>query len=298
MGKLNKDSWWWRKGRVLVIAALVLALTGSFTRLWDGAAWDAVRERQPELNLASVEDALGQGMIIGLLGGFRTLIADMLFINANVHWQNKDRPKTETLLRMVTAVDPRPMFFWLNGARMIGYDMPVWRVQELGGFDEVPKALKDQIWADYAHRAMHFIEGAKEFHPEDYRVPLEIAQIYNNRLEDKEKAAEWYLETTRYPDAPFFVARIHAELLRQAGREREAYNYLRNLYSTLPDDNPMATKPVVLGRIRDLEESLDLPAFQRLPLQAEERWYHSTDIRMDRSVNEDAYNVRIGEPAQ
>lgn len=295
MGKMNKDSWWRRKGKVLLVSVLVLTLMGGFCRLWDGNAWNAIRTRQPELNLARVEDALGQGMVIGLLGGFRTLIADMLFINANVHWQNKDRPKTETVLRMVTAIDPRPMFFWINGARMIGYDMPVWRVQELGGFDKVPKAVKDQIWADYAHRAMNFIEGAKEFHPDDYRVPLEIAQIYNNRLEDKEKAAEWYLEASRYPNAPYFIGRIHAELLKQVGRERDAYNYLRSIYPTLPDDNPMATKPVILGRIRELEESLNIPTFQRLPLQPSERWYSNTNIFADPSINEDAYTVRIGE---
>ena len=56
-------------------------------------------------------------------------------------------------------------------------------------------------------------------------------QIYLNRLKDLEQAAAWFLSASQQEDAPFFAARIYAELLRRMNQPQAAYAYLKGLVS-------------------------------------------------------------------
>ncbi|MGE9294458.1 MAG: tetratricopeptide repeat protein [Puniceicoccales bacterium] len=267
-----KRNIWLQRVLTLAVCVCVLVIAGLALSPLQRKAWGDVRSLQPELNLKGVEGALGQGLVVGLLGGFRTIIADMVFIRANVYWEKKDRAKTEALINLTTSIDPRPMFFWVNGARIMAYDIPIWRIREAGGLDTVPKSIQTQIYQEQAQRGLDLMDKAAEYFPGNHKIPLEKAQIYNNKLNDKEKAAEYFLKAYETEGGPYFAARIHAELLRQLDRKEEAYNFYRKLYAELPDDDPMANKPVILERIRELEKELDTPALQRLPAQPQEKF--------------------------
>lgn len=268
-----KESWLYRRGRLWVVCLLVLLVAGVVLSPLQNRVWPQVKASQPELNLAQVEGALGQGVVIGILGGFRTLLADIVFLRANYFWERKDRAATEALINLTTSVDPRPMFFWQNGSRMVAYDIPVWRVQEAGGLDKVSTEQADRIYAEQADRGMAIMHRAAQFHPGDYRVPLEIAQIYSNKLKDDEKAAEYYLKAWEMPNAPYYTARIYAELLRRLDRKREAYDFLRKLYDqAMASGDPRANSQVILERIRDLEKELNLPSLERLTQQRGEHF--------------------------
>ncbi len=245
-----------RFGRTLFVFS-VLALVGLMARPLEQPAWARVKAGQPELNLAALEGALGQGLVIGVLGGFRAVVADFLFIRLNAIWEAKEREKMMPLLRLVTTIDPRPEFFWINGARMVAYDVPNWRIQKEGGYDVVPEARQDAIDQEQAELAFSLLRKALEFHAENPRIYLEFAQIYLNRLSDLENAAEWFLRASKKPDAPYYAARIHAELLRRMGKLEEALQFLRQLYKRLPDDEPFAQKEVVAERIQSLESALE-----------------------------------------
>lgn len=249
--------------RLLNISLLVLtlALIGLFTRPIEGHAWREVKAGQPEMNLKGIEGALGQGLVIGMLGGFRSIIADFLWIQTNTIWENQDRVKLDTMIRLVTTIDPRPDFFWINGARMIAYDVPNWRIKEEGGYFELPESRQQQIDQEQAEQAFTLLETARKFHPDKARLYLETGQIYMNRLKDNLKAAEWFLLASQKPDAPYYAARIYAELLRREGKNKEAYEFLKYLYQELPDD-PRTQKPIILDRIREIEITLEIPFWQ------------------------------------
>jgi hypothetical protein len=152
---------------------------------------------------------------------------------------------------------------------MIAYDMPNWRIDKAGGYDAVPDAVKRRFDEEQSSVAIKYLENALEFHPGEPLLILEIANVHLNRLKDNETAAKLYLEASRYPDAPFYAARIHAELLRKIGRNAEAYAFLKQLHPTLPTDDIGAMADVVLGRIRELEDEMSLPEAQRFqPSQA------------------------------
>lgn len=253
----------WLRFRAVSLTLVFLLVVGLLSRPLESPAWERVKSGQPELNLAGVEGALGQGIVVGMLGGFRAITADFLWLQTNVVWERRDRAKLDSMVRLVTSIDPRPTFFWINSARMIAYDVPNWRIREEGVYGEVPEWRQEQIDLEQANQAFAHIERALEFHPDHPRLLLEIAQIYLNRLDDPAAAAPWFLRASEEPDAPYFAARIYAELLRRQGKHAEAYEFLTDLFRKLPDDDPYAQKDIILERIRELESTLGIAEPER-----------------------------------
>jgi hypothetical protein len=247
-----------RRRILFVVAALGLA--GVLLRPLEARAWRAHVARQPTLEWRNLDGALGQGITLGLLGGFRALAADLLWLRANAAWERCDLAGTHAALALVAAVDPRPVGFWLNGARMIGYDMPYWRIDALGGQTAVPTNVVRHVMDEQARAAVAHLEKAFASHPGDPLVHIEIANLQLQRLDDLPGATEHYRQAALQPTAPFYAARVYAELLRRQGRERAAYDWLVALHPKLPPEreNPYAMADTVLARIRELEERLAL----------------------------------------
>lgn len=259
--KLLPHPLWQRLSRILLIL-LILCLLGLLTRPIEAPTWEIVKAGQPEMNLAGIEGALGQGLVVGVLGGFRAIMADFLWIRTNTIWERRDRVKLDAMVRLVTTLDPRPEFFWINASRMIAYDVPHWRIREEGGYNAVPEARQQAINLDQSTQAFDLIDEALEFHPDRAKLYLEKGQIYLNRLKDDANAATWFLKASQQSDAPYFAARIYAELLRKQGKNQEAYAFLKELHTTLPDI-PLAQKGIILERIRELEKTLKVPFGER-----------------------------------
>jgi len=255
------------KWRALGIIFATLLLTGIVVQPIQRPAWEVLREHEPALDLASLEGALGQGITVGLLGGFRALVANFMWLRVNAVWERDDLPGTQTLIQFTTTIDPRPLFFWLNGSRMIGYDMPVWRIRvherRLGSWEDVPDTIIHRIEAEQATVAINYLERSLGFHPDHPLIYVEIANLYLRKMRDVETAAAFYRRAAEQPTAPAYAARIHAELLRRIGRDQEAYEWLTEVYTRLDPHSPMHRSDVVLQRIQDLEEDLGIPPEQR-----------------------------------
>lgn len=255
-----------------LVVLLVLALAGVVTRPLENPAWVIVRAEQPALRLESIQGALGQGVTAGLLGGFRAIVADFFWIRANVGWADSDLPATQTLIKLVTTIDPRPQFFWINGANIIAYDMPHWRIIEAGGYEVVPESEQRRFDREQAALALRLLKEGFVYHPHAVALYVCQANIQLNRSKDIAAAAESYRLAALQPGAPYFAARVYGELLRRMGRKQEAYLWLKQLYPTLPKASDlgraspaqieMAMADIVLGRIRELEKELHIPESQ------------------------------------
>jgi hypothetical protein len=248
---------------IAVVTLAALAATSLALRPLEGPAWDEVRARGMGIDAPGIESAVGQGVVAGLLGGFRALGAEFLWLKVNSEWEEKNLPATETAIRAVTAIDSRPVYFWINGARMIAYDMPNWRIERGGGFDVVPLTVRTRVDEEQARIALEMLADARQVHPESAELVIEVANIYLRRLHDITTAAQLYRQAAELPGAPFYAARIHAELLRNLGRRQEAHVWLVHLHQTLPRDVPEAMPEVVLARIREIEDELGMPVESR-----------------------------------
>ena len=69
-------------------------------------AWRGVRPHIPEIGRKELEPTLGQGVLLGILGGLRTVVADLTWIRSYVLWERRDRAGCEALMRAACALDP------------------------------------------------------------------------------------------------------------------------------------------------------------------------------------------------
>jgi hypothetical protein len=244
---------------MLALVAALAAIGAGLDRV-AAPAWDAARARQPALRLDSSMIAAGQGVTLALLGGFRALVADVVWLRMYVLWERHDLPGTQSLIRLVTAIDPRPVYFWLNGARILANDLSAWRVQAAGGYAVAGPAVEERIHREQGAMALAHLESAMAFHPASAELWIERANVQLHRMRDVAAAAESYRRAWEQPRAPYYAARLHAEMLRRAGRKPEALEFLTALYPKLPAGDESAARDVVLDRIRDLERELGVPA--------------------------------------
>ncbi|MSU65811.1 MAG: hypothetical protein EXS38_06870 [Opitutus sp.] len=246
-----------------VVLVAGLAVSGAVLGRVAAPVWTGMRQSEPGLRLDSVAVAGGRGVTLALLGGFRTLVADGTWLRMYLLWEQRDLPSTDSLIHLVTTLDPRPVYFWLNGARILAYDLSAWRIELAGGYDVVPASEQTRIDREQAGRAMAFLAVAMGFHPATADLWIERANIELNRLRDVAAAAESYRRAFEMPQGPYYAARLHAQLLRRLGRKAEALDWLVRLHPRLPAQDDAAGADVVLGRIRELEAELGLPAAQR-----------------------------------
>jgi len=192
----------------------------------------------------------GRGGVMAVLGGLRAAVAGGCWLRANLAWEQRNAEAVQAWLELTVASDERPAYFWLNGARMMAYDVPEWLPSR------APAAVRQRAAEQQAQRAIRFLEKGLRWHGADAGLYVEMANIHLRRRGDPGSAARCYRLAADQPGAPYYAARIHAVLLCQLGRPEEALAWLRRVLATLPPDDPAAQAEVVRARIRLIEQEL------------------------------------------
>ena len=193
----------------------------------------------------------GQGTILPVVVGFRSAVASGYWLLANQAWERRELAATKAYLDLTVAADARPVYFWLNGARMLAYDQPLWRIP-----DAAPQAYREHIYDEQAEAALEFLAKGLRWHGDDAALFIEMANIHLQCTGDLTQAATWYRRAAREPGAPYYAARLYAELLQRMGRLEEARDWLREILPGLPVDDAAAGRTVVVERIRVLDRLL------------------------------------------
>jgi len=194
---------------------------------------------------------LGGSGLLGVLGGMRAAVASGFWLRTNQAWERQDAAATAALLQLTVAADERPLYFWINGARMLAYDLPAW-----AGTAGQPEAARRKTAAEGVTAAQVFLAAGRHAHPDSAELLIEAGNIQLRAGGDREAAAASFRRAAERPGAPYYAARIHAELLRGLGRPREALGWLRKILPALPADDPAACRAVVEQRIKALEAEL------------------------------------------
>ncbi len=208
--------------------------------------------------LRNLDSQFGQGLSVAILGGYRSVAANLVWLSMNRNWEQRDLAGTLGKLAFATSIDPRPELFWLNGSRIIANDMPTWIVG-MGNSDSLTHSTEGMaIASQFAHRALGFLEGSRVYHEQNPKIYIEEAMILWRKANDLESAVNRFERAISIKNAPYYAYRIFAELLVKLDRKEEALKLLETHYETLPDDSIEAMKPVVADRIRNLRRELEI----------------------------------------
>lgn len=191
----------------------------------------------PPADLQLFEGA-GQAVLIGVLGGVRALVADALWLRGNYYWQQKNIGLTETTLRTVTRLQPDYEYFWLETARIVTYDMPVWR---FGRNFNLPRTVERAIRVQQAERGLEILREAEGFLPNSALLAAEQARIIWMILQDNLEASRLYqVAFERTGNRRLLYARFAAIALVQEGLPEQADKWLREVLENFnPDLDPL-----------------------------------------------------------
>jgi hypothetical protein len=247
---------------ILAFAAIFLLFAGMLT----APLKNAVRGALSGTGEAGAGRHPGGGVSrAGLLGPVGALTADAFWLRMAGAWEKQDRSAVEMYIRMAIVADPGASVFARDGARILAYDVPRWRVRQFAvRTGRMPSAaVTEQIYRDEAKKSLSILERAAAVHPGNARIVADAAMLHLNRLDDVEGAARLFRQAAEIDGAPRFTVRIYGRLLRQLGRFDEAYQWYisrcRGLSGSCVDDQDS----ILLERILELEELLDVPPGRR-----------------------------------
>ena len=217
-----------------------------------------LRFRTVDFNL-DLREQLGQVGFVAALSGFRSLVADALFLQAHVAWERTEWGRVLFLFRQVTTLQPRALLFW---------DMAAWHMAwnastaAMNDPSQPRLALRIKAAREYFQLGKDFLErGIKNNRdrPELYEA---LARLYRDKYEDHEHASEFFAKAAALPGGHSYARRFAAyELAQSPGRERQAYDQLHVLY----DSGEPERLPTLLRRLKELEIKLNIPPDQRIP---------------------------------
>jgi hypothetical protein len=215
------------------------------------------RFRGVDLNL-DLREQLGQLGFIAALSGFRSIVADVLFIQAHVAWERTEWGRMLLLFRQVTTLQPRAILFW---------DMAAWHmawnasVAAMNDRSQPRLALRVKAQREYFAIGNDFLERGIKNNPDHPQLYESLARLHKEKYNDHARASEFFAKAAALPGAPSYAKRFSAyELSYCAGREREAYERLRQLY----DAGEKERLPTLIARLKFLENKLDIPQDQRI----------------------------------
>ena len=214
--------------------------------------------RAVDFNL-DLREQLGQLGFVAALSGFRSLVADALFLQAHVAWERTEWSRVLFLFRQVTTLQPRAILFW---------DMAAWHMAwnastaAMNDRTQPREALRIKAAREYFGLGKDFLERGIKNNPGRPELYEALARLYRDKYEDHEHASEFFAKAAALPGGHSYAKRFAAyELAQSPGREREAYAQLRALY----DRGEEERLPTLLRRLKELEIKLDIPPDQRIP---------------------------------
>ena len=214
--------------------------------------------RAVDFNL-NLRDQLGQLGFVAALSGFRSLVADALFIEAHVAWERTEWGRVLFLFRQVTTLQPKAVQFWEMAAWHMAWNASTAALNDPA---QPREALRLKTARDYFQLGKDFLERGIRNNPERPELYEALARLYRDKYEDHAHAAEFFAKAAALPGAHAYVRRFAAyELAQCPGREREAYRQLRALY----DRGEQERLPALLRHLKELETRLDVPPENRVP---------------------------------
>lgn len=224
----------------------------------------AISAAHRELHLRAVDfdpalrDQIGQLAFIAGLSGFRSLVADVLFVQTHLAWERTEWGRLLLLFRQITTLQPRAILFWDTAAWHMA-----WNASAAALRDPKQPRLTRRIKAqrEYFQLGKDFLERGIKNNPDQPQLYEALARLYRDKYNDHEHAAKFFGKAAALPGAPGYLKRFAAyELSHCEGRATEAYDQLHALYAAGESERV----PTLIQLMKELEIKLAIAPEQRI----------------------------------
>lgn len=260
------------------VCVAVLLYGWSLTKAyWEGGILNRQMEFRkgpaPQMTL-ELRDALGQGATLAVLSGFRGVVANFVWLEVTKAWQDRLYSRLKSNVELAVLLQPRFSFYWEQGGWHVGFNASAHALEDDAG--EPNPARRQRNARAWIHAGEElFLRGIQAV-PEKPQLYINLGQLYYLKLQDFDKAAEFYERASRLPDAPAYAERFPGFVYRDAAkfekteegkrvwREKE-YGYWKNLWNRYDDHSESIHRwGIIKERIRLLEEDLSIRQDERL----------------------------------
>ena len=213
-----------------------------------------------KLNLG-LRQQIGQFGFVAALSGFRSLVADLLWIRAHSAWEATQWGRMALLFNNVTALQPRAITFWDMAAWHMAWNASVAAREDR---HQPREALRIKAQREYFELGKDFLVRGIQNNPDRWNLYFSLGNLYKEKYRDHLHAAEQFRLAAQFHDAPVYVHRFAVyELAKVPGKEREAYTQLVELYQKGINERV----PTLTEQIQRLQISLNIPPEQRIKIE-------------------------------
>ncbi|MEM7385351.1 MAG: hypothetical protein AAF514_10435 [Verrucomicrobiota bacterium] len=242
--------------------ALGLLLIFGLVRLpVESGVEEALREakfREARLDL-EMREQLSQWSFAAALGGFRSIVATFLDLQAYGDFEQIAWGKLEKKYTVITRLQPRNDFYWEIAHWHIGTNASS---HYRNWSDKFTPDLREHLAWSFEDKGRAILEDGIANNPDSAELLVMLGQFYKrDGWTDPCKAAEIFGRAMELPTAKSYVTRFYGYSLAQCpGREAEAYEHLLALFR-----KPENRKPSLIVALKELEQKLDIPPDHRIP---------------------------------
>ena len=239
------------------LACGILLLWGGVKITWEKAMTHSQRKATYGFTgptAVAIREKLGQGLALAALGGFRGLAANALMLQAHGAWEEQQWVRVRSSLELATLLQPRVAVFWDTASWHLAWNAAVAAERYSGETSETRRRLEARRWVE-AGRSL--LERGTKAVPERALLFQRLGDLYWQRLEDYQAAADCYRQAIAKGDAPPYLERFVGYALDKAGDKRGALAYFRELRAQMgTPPNPERRPEVVDREILKLEKEL------------------------------------------
>lgn len=244
------------------LAACILAGTGIATMPLEKPAWEFVQKTMPEISAESLSQNAGTGIVLGTIGGFRTVLADIAWLRAYHFWSERELQNCESLMALARTLDPQNYFFWENSVNYVAFDFPAWIIASRGGDRRVSAQVQSEIHRKAYEATLELIAQMEKRFPRDGKVFALAAQVTMIKTSliygkpDFERALYFYKKAMESRRSPWFTFLSYANIVKLHFPERiaETRKYFEKMRNAT--QNPLR-RQILFDAIEELASSND-----------------------------------------
>jgi hypothetical protein len=218
-----------------------------------------------------------QLMAIALLGGFRGVVCDFVWITAHGAWEKQEWFKMKQYFITVTTLQPMSVLYWETSAWHMGWNISYSVSQDPKEPRAAVRENNRRLWIEEARK---LLERGVENIPERYNLYFHTGWLIMQKQDYMNadpkhgypgkhfvEAAEWFKKAwKKFPDeAPTYISRMGGHCYMKAERWKEAREWWCELQREDPErklhPDQMWYKIEEWGR--ECEDKLNIPADQR-----------------------------------